>query len=143
MKKFPQSMILMFLLVVAAASCTADSNNSTVKNITTDQLLELQAQGAIIVDVRTPQEWDQTGVIPGAKKAMFYNQKMQPVEDEFLKQINAITSQSDKPVVLYCRSGGRSSSAAKLMAQQNTHGTIYNLDGGIKQWLSEGKSTEK
>jgi rhodanese-related sulfurtransferase len=143
MKKVHQSIVLIFLLMTAALSCNADSGMTTIKDINTEQLLELQQQGAIVIDVRTPEEWDATGMIPGAKKAMFFNQQMQPVEDEFLKEINKITNNTDKPVVLYCRSGGRSGKAAKLLAEKNILKNIYSLDGGIKQWLAEGKTTEK
>jgi rhodanese-related sulfurtransferase len=143
MKKVHQSIVLIFLLMTAALSCNADSGMTTIKDINTEQLLELQQQGAIVIDVRTPEEWNATGMIPGAKKAMFFNQQMQPVEDEFLKEINKITNNTDKPVVLYCRSGGRSGKAAKLLAEKNILKNIYSLDGGIKQWLAEGKTTEK
>ena len=74
-------------------SCSAGSGKAAIKDINTEQLLELQQQGAIVIDVRTPKEWDATGIIPGAKKAMYFNQQMQPVEDEFLKEINAITNE--------------------------------------------------
>ncbi|HFD11222.1 MAG TPA: rhodanese-like domain-containing protein [Crenotrichaceae bacterium] len=144
MNKTSHSLILMFFLAITALSCAADSGKSTIKQIDTDQLIELQKQGAIIVDVRTPGEWEQTGVIPGAKKAMIFNQQMQPVGDDvFLKQIKEITGNTDKPVVVYCRSGGRSTKAAQLLANKSFRSTIYNLDGGIQQWLAEGKSTEK
>jgi rhodanese-related sulfurtransferase len=136
--------IAIFLLTATTISCTADSRKNTIiKDINTTQLLELQQQGAIIIDVRTPGEWNETGIIPGAKKAMYFNQQMQPVEDQFLKELNSIISKTDKPVVLYCRSGGRSGKAAKLIAEKNLVKNVYSLDGGIKQWLSEGKSTEK
>lgn len=143
MKNPSQSIILILLLMTTVLSCSAGSGKATIKDINTEQLLELQQQGAIVIDVRTPKEWDATGIIPGAKKAMYFNQQMQPVEDEFLKEINAITNETDKPVVLYCRSGGRSGKAAKLLAEQSGLKTIYSLDGGITKWLAEGKVTEK
>ncbi len=143
MKNPSQSIILILLLMTTVLSCSAGSGKATIKDINTEQLLELQQQGAIVIDVRTPKEWDATGIIPGAKKAMYFNQQMQPVEDEFLKEINAITNETDKPVVLYCRSGGRSGKAAKLLAEQSGLKAIYSLDGGITKWLAEGKVTEK
>jgi rhodanese-related sulfurtransferase len=143
MKKSPQLIILIVLLMTTVLSCSAGSGKTTIKDINTEQLLELQQQGAIVIDVRTPEEWDATGIIPGAKKAMFFNQQMQPVEDQFLKEINAITNNTDKPVVLYCRSGGRSGKAAKLLAKQSELKNVYSLDGGIQKWLAEGKATEK
>ena len=143
MKKFPQSIIAMLLLIVTAVSCTAGPSVTTIKDINTAQLLELQQKGAVVIDVRTPKEWDETGIIPGAKKVMYFNQQMQTVEDQFLTEINKIITNTDKPVVLYCRSGGRSGKAAKLMAEKNLVKKVYSLDGGMKQWLAEGKTTEK
>lgn len=138
-----QTLTAFFLTLFYILSCTADSSKPGITDISANQLQELQQQGAIIIDVRTPQEWEATGVIPGSKKAMFFNQDMQPVENQFLKEIENITNKTDKPVVLYCRSGGRSSRAAKLLQQQNLQNRIYNLDGGIQQWLAEGNKTEK
>ncbi|MCH9698866.1 MAG: rhodanese-like domain-containing protein [Gammaproteobacteria bacterium] len=138
-----QTLIVFFLTLFYILSCTADSSKPVITDITANQLQELQQQGAIVIDVRTPEEWDTTGIIPGSKKAMFFNQDMQPVENQFLKDIENITSNTDKPVVLYCRSGGRSSRAAKLLQQHNLQNRIYNLEGGIQQWLAEGNKTEK
>jgi len=64
---------------------------------------ELVAAGAQLVDVRTPAEFG-GGHIPGAKNI--------PVD-----QIAARHSELDpkKPVVVYCRSGGRSASAGSTL----------------------------
>jgi len=61
--------------------------------------------GAIIVDVRTPEEF-RDGAYPGAKNI--------PLAD-LGRRLSEIPK--DKPVVLYCASGARSSSAARAMKQ--------------------------
>lgn len=44
-----------------------------------------------------------------------------------------------RPVITVCRSGGRSSQAARLLA---AHGhEVANLDGGMTQWIAEGRPT--
>ncbi len=59
--------------------------------------------GAVIVDVRTPDEF-RDGAYPGAKNI--------PLSD-LGHRLSEIPK--DKPVVLYCTSGARSSSAARAM----------------------------
>lgn len=38
------------------------------------------------------------------------------------------------PVVMHCRSGGRSSVAVSLAERYNEDLEVYNLDGGMKAW---------
>lgn len=72
--------------------------------------------GAFIVDVRTPDEF-RDGAYPGAKNI--------PLSD-IGRRINEIPR--DKPVVLYCRSGARSSSAARALKQAG-YTDIVNAGG--------------
>jgi thiol-disulfide isomerase/thioredoxin len=43
----------------------------------------------------------------------------------------------DRPVFVYCRSGGRSAKAAEVLAAVGVK-EIYNLDGGISAWKGAG-----
>jgi phage shock protein E len=61
--------------------------------------------GATVVDVRTPDEF-RDGAYPGAKNIPL---------GELGRRLGEIPK--DKPVVLYCASGARSSSAARAMKQ--------------------------
>ena len=61
--------------------------------------------GATVVDVRTPDEF-RDGAYPGAKNIPL---------GELGSRLGEIPK--DKPVVLYCASGARSSSAARAMKQ--------------------------
>jgi len=42
----------------------------------------------------------------------------------------------DRPVVLVCRSGGRSMQACQFLAAQGWP-TLYNLEGGILEWARQ------
>jgi rhodanese-related sulfurtransferase len=44
-----------------------------------------------------------------------------------------------RPVITVCRSGGRSSQAAQFLAGQGFD--VANLDGGMTQWMAEGRPT--
>jgi|SRR5215212_10624748 rhodanese-related sulfurtransferase len=44
-----------------------------------------------------------------------------------------------RPVIAVCRSGGRSSQAARLLAAQGYD--VANLDGGMTRWIAEERPT--
>lgn len=78
-----------------------------------------------LVDVRTSGEYA-TGHITGAvnidaQSTSFDN--------------NASKLDKTRPVALYCRSGGRSKTAAKRLVDQGF--TVYELDRGISGWNGE------
>lgn len=77
-----------------------------------------------LVDVRTAPEFS-SGYIPGA-----INVDLQQLNDK-LSRIP-----KDKPVVVYCRSGARSASAASVLKQAG-YTDVYDL-GGIIGWVSSG-----
>ena len=72
--------------------------------------------GAIIVDVRTPDEF-RDGAYPGAKNIPL---------SELGRRLDEIPK--DKPVILYCASGARSSSAARAMKQAG-YADVINAGG--------------
>ncbi|MDP1801274.1 MAG: thioredoxin domain-containing protein [Bacteroidota bacterium] len=81
-----------------------------------------------LIDVRTPEEFDQAH-LTGALNYSINS-------DKFKDQIAKLDK--EKPVLVYCLSGGRSSSAAELMAS-NGFKEIYNMQGGIIKWNAANK----
>jgi rhodanese-related sulfurtransferase len=76
-----------------------------------------------VVDVRTESEF-RTGHIKGSKN-------LNLMSSQFAAQIQKFSK--DEPLFLYCRSGNRSSSAAKQCAKLGFK-EIYNLKGGLLFW---------
>lgn len=77
---------------------------------------------ATVIDVRTPNEYDQ-GHYPGAINIPL---------NEVLLRIGAI-KEMKKPIVMYCLSGGRSSVAVSILKQTGIE-EVYNA-GGINEIL--------
>lgn len=98
------------------------------KDISGEELKKLREEqpDAVVVDVRTPMEVSQ-GKIPGA-------QVIDLMDAQFPQKVDALDK--DKPYVLYCRSGNRSAQACNYMAGQGFT-KLYNLNGGIGNWLYE------
>jgi rhodanese-related sulfurtransferase len=99
--------------------------NSKVKNVTAEEAYKLISDNKefIILDVRTKDEYD-NGHIPGAK--------LVPVNILSMK-IAQLNKYRDKPVLVYCASGGRSPRAVDTLVN-NDFRYIYHLSRGIFSW---------
>tara|TARA_B100000508_G_scaffold20017_1_gene13578 strand:- start:1674 stop:2339 length:666 start_codon:yes stop_codon:yes gene_type:complete len=108
-----------------------------ISNVGVEEFRKLiGSNNGIILDVRTPEEVA-GGYIEGASFINYY-------DPDFKRKIGLM--QKDKPVYVYCASGGRSSGAVKTMAQLGFN-DLYNLNGGIRAWQAANfpitKSTAK
>lgn len=83
---------------------------------------------AILLDVRLPQEYAE-GHIPGTD----FN--IDVLDDDFTK-VALQTLPKDKPVALYCRSGNRSKTAARILAENGYE--VIELGTGFRAWESAG-----
>ncbi len=93
---------------------------------------EIQASGALVIDIRTPPEWAQTGVIEGAKLVEFdFNRPA-----TFLPQIAADLADG-RDLILYCRSGNRSQVVGDFLSRQIDN-RIISVAGGIKKVIADG-----
>jgi len=77
----------------------------------------------VIIDVRTPQE-----EIEGTIENSININIMDPDFPEKIKNL-----EKGKNYYIFCRSGGRSSSACQFM-EENGFTNTYNLLGGITEW---------
>lgn len=87
----------------------------------------------IVVDVRTAAEHAE-GYIPGTD----FN--IDVLEDTYTK-IATETLPKDKPVALYCRSGNRSKTAARILADKGYE--VVELGTGFRGWVAAGKDVMK
>ncbi len=112
--------------VLGLAGCTSASNATSGKSseqggvVKGAEARQLVAQGATLLDVRTPGEF-RAGHIEGAK--------LIPVQ-ELGSRIAEVGSR-DVPVVVYCRSGNRSATAARMLRDAGYK--VYDL-GPMSAW---------
>jgi phage shock protein E len=83
----------------------------------------------LLVDVRTAEEF-RSGHIPKAVNIALQNLPQQMA-----------TLPKDQPIVVYCRSGARSNSAAQMLAKAGFE-NVQDL-GGIMQWQAQGLSIKQ
>lgn len=108
-----------------------------VVNVGNDELKDLLRQGVPLVDLRTPGEWQQTGVVEGSRMIMLYDERGRADADQWLAQVEK-SADPGRPVVLICRTGNRTSRAAQLLAQKYPSRRIYNVREGITGWMRAG-----
>jgi len=122
----------------AATNATSTPQDATQsKQISADLNVDefekgIQGEDVIILDVRTPDEYAQ-GHIANAKLMNIY-------DGDFNEQLK--TLDANKPVYVYCRSGGRSGNAKNIMKQMG-FSEVYNLRGGMMAWSGAGKAVAK
>ena len=119
-------LFLASFVVTAAFAAAAD-----VQKITPAEAAKLVADGkAVLVDVREPAEWAETGVAQPAvllPKSDFDGAQKQ--WKEFLANVG------DKEVILYCSHGIR---AGKIAAKLDEKGVKAASAGSLKDWTDAG-----
>ncbi len=96
---------------------------------------------AVLIDIRTPDEWRQTGVPRGAKRVALNDPRG---EAGFVGAVmKAVRGDNRTPVALICRTGSRSAKAAAILDRAGFK-TVYNVtegvvgSGGETGWAARG-----
>ena len=120
--------ILLLLALLLLAGCAQEVENKVnYENITAQEAKELmdREEGYIILDVRTEEEYAQ-GHIPGAILIPDY---------EIETKAEAILTDKNQMILVYCRSGRRSKNAAQALLELGY--TDIREFGGIIDWPYE------
>ena len=110
------------------------ANAQTVKTVVAADFEKKAAamKDKIILDVRTAEEYKE-GHLLGSIQIDYYG-------SEFKNQVNKLDK--SKPVFVYCKGGGRSSSSCEILKDLGFK-EVYNLQGGITDWKKAGKAVIK
>lgn len=84
--------------------------------------------GAILLDVREPDEFD-AGAVPGG---------LHIVRGQLESSIESRIPDRTAPIVVMCAGGTRSAFAAKTLAELG-YTDVVSMDGGFNQWKDEGR----
>ena len=128
----------------AAAICVLMSTLkplwAEVRNIDNNGLRALQAKGTPMIDVRTPQEWFNTGIIPGSMLLTFFDEQG---NYDIERWLNVLGDHIDymQPFVLICDVGVRTEAISRVLSNQLKIPVVYNLKDGIQTWIQDGLET--
>ena len=128
--KYLANGIFSLLFVAILGSCQAQNN----AHLSAEQFAKQidAAKSLQLLDVRTPGEYSE-GHLANALQADYTDKA------EFSRRIAFIDK--NKPVYVYCLSGGRSGAAAKEMRAAG-YQNVYELTGGINAWKAANKPVE-
>ncbi|MHA6793841.1 rhodanese-like domain-containing protein [Pseudonocardia bannensis] len=99
-----------------------------VPEIDLQRLATAGADGAVVIDVRNPDEYA-TGRVPGARLVPL------PALAGRLSELPA-----DGPVYVICQAGGRSTEATALLRRAGID--AYSVIGGTAAWTAAGRPVE-
>jgi rhodanese-related sulfurtransferase len=99
-----------------------------IQEISVDELADVLDDGADLVDVREPHEFDQARV-PGAQLV-----PLATVPEHL--DVFAV----DRPTYVICRSGARSMRACEFVAAQGRE--VVNVAGGTLAWIESGRAAD-
>lgn len=123
---------LLVLGTVAAFAFLSRPNPTAVAlppEVSVQQARELVNEGAFLLDVRTPLEWEEAH-IAGAT--------LIPL-DQLETHLSELPR--DRKIVVMCRSGNRSATARDLLKQAGFE-QVTSMAGGINQWRAAGFPVE-
>lgn len=92
---------------------------------------------AILVDVRTQQEWNENHADISSMNKSAFLVTISNDFDSFIQRLEDIATLKEAPSLFFCRSGARSRLAAEL-AEKNGYTETYNVSGGIIKWIEDG-----
>ena len=132
--------ILLSVMIMAIFSgCVSDTKppgKTQYTDISVQQGKEMIDRGEVfILDVRTQEEYA-SGHLKGSTLLAVQDIPKQELVEK-LKEIP-----KDRKILVYCKSGRRSAQASGILAE-NGFARIYNMQGGITEWMNAGYEVEK
>jgi rhodanese-related sulfurtransferase len=116
--------ILLGLILVLSA-CAPAAAPAFALEIDEQKAYEMREQGALVLDVREPHEWE-AGHIPGAI--------LIPL-GELKDRIDELPQ--DQDIIVVCRSGNRSATGRDILIDAGLT-QVTSMAGGMKDWFNEG-----
>ena len=118
--------LFILLLGFTLLSCSTAVGQENVDVMQFETILK-QDKKVVLLDVRTPEEYAQ-GHIENSININYY-------DAAFSQKVEELVSNKNAKVLVYCRSGGRSSSAVSKLDKLG-YTSLVNLKGGFSAWSS-------
>ena len=115
-----KKILLVFLALTLSVFATV------IKKPASQELLDSNIP---IVDIRTPAEWKETGLIKGSIPIMLFDERGNYDLRDFLNKLNKAVDTS-KPFAIICRTGSRTSILAEFLSRKLNY-EVIDLQHGI------------
>jgi len=102
---------------------------------------ELLDSGITVIDIRTPAEWKETGIIKNAVPITFFDERGNYDVYVFMKELKRHVKEGEK-FALICHVGSRTSLLSDFLDKEY-HMPVVNLLGGMEYLHQKGYKTVK
>lgn len=144
-----KKIVFIFMIFVSIIFADTQINYNTAKlykeDISSSTAYKMQQKGALLIDVRTKVEFEESRAKNSINIPIFKDQNGKRVFNKvFLNEVYQASNKNlNKKILLICRSGSRTKVASNILAQQGFE-NIYNIQYGFQyDWLKVGLPIEK
>lgn len=131
-------MIKNIYFIILGLILFSQSSFADAQKVSTGHLKNLISEGVPLIDIRTPGEWSETGIIEGSYQITFFNEKGEVNISQWLLNFDKIADRQ-KPFILICRSGRRTGVVSKYLDKNFDFFKIYDATDGINGWKKSNK----
>lgn len=121
------------ILLLCITLVTVGCGQQPVGSISVEMLEDMIKKGTPLVDIRTPQQWEKTGVIPGSHLITVFDANNRFAPDVF-DRIAEAAGGKEEAVILLSQTGRRSGEAVRIMTGQLGFTDVYHAASGISGW---------
>lgn len=123
-----RKIILMLMVMVMATFLLASSSNVNATP-------EFVKKGIKIIDIRTQEEWIQTGIVKNAIPITFFDARGGYDAAKFLETLNTHVKKNEE-FALICRTGNRTTAVSDFLGKNGYN--VINLKGGVVSLMQQG-----
>ena len=116
------ALVIFLILQMGGRNNTQSALSST---ITVGEAYKMYQNGAFVLDVRSPEEWDEFHAP---------NTTLIPL-DQLPSRLNEVPR--DRPIVVVCRSGNRSQQGRDILLNAG-FAQVTSMTGGLMEWRASG-----
>ena len=117
-----KKIFFIFMIICSFSSCAQETKK--IQLISQEEFAKISTKEIQLLDVRTPQEYQQ-GFIEDAVLVNFF-------DSDFVTKVST-RFDKNKPLYIYCAVGGRSNKAARKLISVGFE-SVYDLKGGFTKW---------
>ncbi len=134
---------LLAILALTASLMTATAQDTPLNMTPVEAARLVTDKKAILIDIRTPEEWKETGVAEGAHRLDMND----PMFTAKLSKL--VEGDRTRPVALICRTANRTRTVQAALMQQSGYLRVINVEGGMignsadKGWIAHGLPVKK
>jgi molybdopterin/thiamine biosynthesis adenylyltransferase len=108
------------------------ATKAQIREVNPAEAERLVEGGALLLDVREPDEYEQ-GAVPGS---------IHIARGHLESQVENRVPEHERPIVVMCAGGTRSAFAAKTLAELG-YDDVVSMEGGFNKWKDEGRAWSK